>query len=554
MNIKILILFLVIYGKSVFAQEFIGIPIATYSTSLLDSKFKTYQLLQLDINGIRTALNTRSSVSHLKINSKGVKWDLTLTAFNIFKNDFYVSIGWENKIIQSKGIPDIKTYKVIPNSSQPGLSCLTIADGFIYGFIEMDGIRTFIEPLRYYIPEASYDEFIVYNEKDVVPITGLKCGSEEIFQTKILKEQNNIIQEMNVKVSCIIVDIAIACDKTIYDYQGSVANSEAFVIGVLNNVQTNYDDEFNIVVEFSVSTIFVATTSSSDPWNGINNIEEHLVMHQNWANGGGYGGASYAVATAWTKKYSGGTIGLANVQSLCGSFRYNVCSDIGGSGGLLRCLQAHELGHNFSAEHDGGGSGFIMAPSLSNSNIWSMASKNKIIPYINSIGCVGICSGGLPPIADFIGSPKLACPNGAVSYTDLSIGSPNMWLWTFPGGTPTSTTQQNPVIQYKNSGKYDVTLKVTSPFGTNAVTLSQYIEVAPLLVNSFSFVIKGRELTTINNCRNADAYVWKFGDGSSSIDEKPFHTYTRDGTFIIELCATNICTTVCKKMSIYVST
>jgi hypothetical protein len=65
-----------------------------------------------------------------------------------------------------------------------------------------------------------------------------------------------------------------------------------------------------------------------------------------------------------------------------------------------------------------------------------------------------------------------------VKFVDLSGNKPNSWLWTFNGGTPASSTQQNPAVSYSVPGTYKVTLKATNTAGSNSITKESYIIVA----------------------------------------------------------------------------
>ncbi|MEP7195460.1 MAG: PKD domain-containing protein [Saprospiraceae bacterium] len=548
------IFLLFILSGSLFGQEFTGKLVSNFSKEILDQKFSKYEVIQLDVASVQNALTARSNVHHLKLMSPSLNWDLSLTEFEMFKKDYIQNVGNDQGVTRTHIRPNIKTYKVLPNSKRAGLSCLTISDNFIYGFVEDAGVKTYIEPLFYLDPKADKNLFISYRENEVYAVKGLHCGADELEYNKNIG-QVEVEKDINsVRAGCKTIDVALAADKKIFDSKGGTNGAEAFMIGVLNNVQTNYDNEFTTAIEFGVSATFVAETAGSDPWNLINDINSHLTTHRMWANGGGYGGAGYAVATAWTNKYNG-TIGLAYVGTICGSFRYNVCSDFGGSSGLLRCLQAHEMGHNFNSGHDASNSGFIMAPAVSNSTTWSPASQAVINSYIVGIGCAGSCGSGLPPVSDFSGSPETICPGKTVNFIDETTGgTPTSWAWTFPGGTPSSSTLQNPVITYKNTGKYDVTLKVTNTFGNNTKTKTQYIEVLPLVVNSFTSFTIDRDLFLSNNTTDADTYVWKFGDGNTSFEFEPFYTYAKDGTFTVELCASNSCGTVCKNQKVVVVT
>jgi len=79
------------------------------------------------------------------------------------------------------------------------------------------------------------------------------------------------------------------------------------------------------------------------------------------------------------------------------------------------------------------------------------------------------------PVANFSGTPTSGCANLSVHFTDASTNSPTSWLWTCPGGTPASSTQQNPTIIYNTAGTYNVTLKATNAGGNNTYTRTNYI-------------------------------------------------------------------------------
>lgn len=81
--------------------------------------------------------------------------------------------------------------------------------------------------------------------------------------------------------------------------------------------------------------------------------------------------------------------------------------------------------------------------------------------------------------ADFTGSPNTVCQGSPVQFTDLSTNGTNSWAWNFPGGSPASSNDQNPVITYNVPGTYNVTLTASNGIDTDAKTESAYITVAP---------------------------------------------------------------------------
>ena len=82
------------------------------------------------------------------------------------------------------------------------------------------------------------------------------------------------------------------------------------------------------------------------------------------------------------------------------------------------------------------------------------------------------------PIADFTASRTSVCPGNTVQFTDASSNAPTSWSWSFTGGTPATSTSQNPLITYNSAGTYAVTLTATNSLGSDAETKTAYIVVA----------------------------------------------------------------------------
>lgn len=80
------------------------------------------------------------------------------------------------------------------------------------------------------------------------------------------------------------------------------------------------------------------------------------------------------------------------------------------------------------------------------------------------------------PVADFTASPTNAC-TFKVAFTDLSLNTPNAWLWNFGDGT--TSTQKSPTHTYAAAGTYTVSLKVSNESGSDSITKIDYITVNP---------------------------------------------------------------------------
>lgn len=66
-----------------------------------------------------------------------------------------------------------------------------------------------------------------------------------------------------------------------------------------------------------------------------------------------------------------------------------------------------------------------------------------------------------------------------IQFADLTSGGKPVteWLWSFPGGTPESSTEQNPKVYYTKPGNYDVKLKVSDSEGSDEVTKTAFVSV-----------------------------------------------------------------------------
>lgn len=94
---------------------------------------------------------------------------------------------------------------------------------------------------------------------------------------------------------------------------------------------------------------------------------------------------------------------------------------------------------------------------------------------LTSIGCQAPTAG---PNANFSASATSILVGGSVNFTDLTTNNPTSWSWTFTGGTPSTSTSQNPTnIVYNTAGTYSVSLTATNASGNDTETKTGYIVV-----------------------------------------------------------------------------
>jgi PKD repeat protein len=149
-----------------------------------------------------------------------------------------------------------------------------------------------------------------------------------------------------------------------------------------------------------------------------------------------------------------------------------------------------------------------------------------------------------PPAAGFTATPTNGCAPLTVQFSDQSTGGPTSWNWQFAGGTPSSSTAQNPSVVYNTPGTYSVTLTVSNTAGSNTATQTNLITVNTTPTAGFNNSTNGATVTFTNTSNNATSYLWNFGDNQTSTQTNPSHTYAADGTYTVTLSATNACGTV----------
>jgi PKD repeat protein len=136
----------------------------------------------------------------------------------------------------------------------------------------------------------------------------------------------------------------------------------------------------------------------------------------------------------------------------------------------------------------------------------------------NNLKAVGVTTPKLCG-ADFILDRKTICPGNAVNYTDLSFNTPTSWSWSFPGGTPSTSTEKNPVVIYNTPGLYSASLTVSN--GVNSLTYK--MDTAVIVMNTSQ---KIPFLESFNYKNLSENSFWAINNVQSN---KGFEVYTGKG-------------------------
>lgn len=539
----------------IFAQKpvFQGKPLKSSSVNEeLVSKLDNWEVYQVDAKALDNFVKAAGDASTFILEMGDHNWDIELQKRDLRGSNYVLSVLTDKGTEHSYTKDATMTYRgQLPN--RPGWPvALTLNDEFIYGYFKEGKETYFIEPLWYFVPGQPKDLYIVYAESAAKHDDTHVCGSEEMHNKMkelhpedMKKAHGHEHGEDDVEkmMACYAVELSQAADLSMFNFHGSVASVNGFMTGVMNNVQTNYDDEFSPnEITFIIVEQFVVSPPATDPWTSSTNSSVLLNDFTDWGPSGFF--SDHDLGQLWTKRPpSGGVVGIAWLDAVCTSIRYHVIWHWTGDANLLRVTTSHEIGHNFGAGHDGG-SGFIMSPTVNNTNAWSATSINVINSNLPSYSCLGPCGGSQPPVANFMANPTSGCTPLTVQYTDLSTNNPFSWSWSFPGGTPSTSTLQDPVVVYNNPGTFSATLTVTNGVASNTVTQANIINVLASPLASFTSSDVGPLAVAFTNTSSyGTSYVWNFGDGNTSTLANPTHVYAVDGFYDVTLSVTNNCGT-----------
>ncbi|WP_217790651.1 PKD domain-containing protein [Pinibacter aurantiacus] len=148
---------------------------------------------------------------------------------------------------------------------------------------------------------------------------------------------------------------------------------------------------------------------------------------------------------------------------------------------------------------------------------------------------------GMKPTPDFDAAPRSTCAWVPVQFTDKSSGPPiDTWLWDFGDHSPTSPVQ-NPKHAYQEVGDFNVTLTVSHNGCSNTLTLPKFVHIDPPI----SIFTISQQCTFpyvrrfVDKSIQPETWLWDFGDGQTSTEQNPQHSYDKPGVYTVSLTVTH---------------
>lgn len=169
--------------------------------------------------------------------------------------------------------------------------------------------------------------------------------------------------------------------------------------------------------------------------------------------------------------------------------------------------------------------------------------KIPILTQVLTVVLAVFCQVALAsPVASFTADQTSGCTPLSVQFTSTSTGAV-AWFWDLGNGN--TSTLANPANLYSTPGTYTITLIAYDGAGnTDTATAVNYITViakphADFSANPLASCLDNNSYTFTNNSTGAVSYLWDFGDGTTSTQNNPTHSYSLSGSFTVTLIATN---------------
>ena len=143
-----------------------------------------------------------------------------------------------------------------------------------------------------------------------------------------------------------------------------------------------------------------------------------------------------------------------------------------------------------------------------------------------------------PTNANFTASMTSGIAPFQANFTNTSSGDYSMSNWSFGDGS--TSTLNNPSHTYSTVGIYTVSLTVSGLGSSDTETKTGYISVyQPVSASFIASPTSGNSPLLVNftNTSTGDfsSILWSFGDGSTSSETNPTHSYLSIGTYTVSL-------------------
>jgi hypothetical protein len=346
----------------------------------------------------------------LNLETSAGTFAMTLTPNDVRAENYHAVAALDGGETRELERAPSRTFKGTVEGVEGSQARFTIDGGTIEGLIIARGEKFFVEPASHYTGEAAPTDFLFYRESDVIIDNPIECRVETLSEkvneqfSRVSPSATSGTTPQAAKLSPTReAEIATEADFEFYQANGSnatTANNE--ILSIINQVDGVYQSEMGIAFKVIYQRVW---TTSADPYDATTLSGLLGQVQANWANSPPAGSETRDLVHMWTGRDLDGfqtglaysTVTVNGVQSngvVCRFQQYSVgVSERQTLVPQKYIVPAHEIGHNFSAQHpeDSGHAECaltIMSGIVQTNTVFSFCqfSRDEITNYVNANG------------------------------------------------------------------------------------------------------------------------------------------------------------------------
>ena len=354
--------------------------IQSYLNSKKDLLPEAFRVVKLN-RSAATQLQSRAPLENgtsLNITAS-VQFDIPLPGGNNMSGAFTESPVLSAQLQQQ--YPSIKTYRLSEAITRNQLGRITITNAGISGLLFTERGSIYISPLGNEYP----DVHMVYYVKDLKTTREVHCGIKENIANLQPVAPNAGDCQLR------IFRLAIAATGEYTVWAGSQANAIGYITTTVNNVTAIYERDATIRFTLVTNNSIVFPDAATDPYPTLASPDNTLLITNHNTLNTNIGNGLYDVGMVFNDGWNGGlaALGVACNNTFKGraasglDFGTGANPDDGPQGPIFDVTVAHELGHQFNANHSFAATNGGCAGNANAGTAWELGGGSTIMAYAN---------------------------------------------------------------------------------------------------------------------------------------------------------------------------
>ncbi len=321
----------------------------------LQPVLSNYELIRMDPSEVNARVWAFNRLK-VQLSSGSGLLDFRIEQRNLLSPRYRAEVTGEDGVRRQLPSPPVTTFKGRVIGQEHIQGRFTITNDRFEGVVFTPGDWHYIEPLRNYLLSAEAAELVVYRHSDVKPGQEWRCGVSKL-KRGVHQVDQAAVQAARDTTTTYTAEVATEAD---YEYVRALGGPNAAkreIISIMNQVEGVYETELKLTLEIVYQH---AWNTSNDPYTGTDGgtLLDQFAEHWN-AN---FFSEDYDLAHLWTGR---DTLRGKEGNDIGGTARKfadrgSVCYRRSSSYGLSKLtsyspykfiISAHEIGHNFGANH-----------------------------------------------------------------------------------------------------------------------------------------------------------------------------------------------------------